>query len=224
MGHELALAIFHRDIILVEDDSALISKFLQEEIQIIADQCIVSEIDAHLLDVVAVDACITREVIVAGVECHKVGSLAGAEESGIIYSLEYIIPHRDVSTLSTTPQHTHASGFTVSRIVHGAIHDLVTLNQKISAMNTQERVSAAATGIDDHILIPDGIVQDANGIRAGTVIMHFNILMVEPVVTLDGSVDNLIVLNRDILMPVGRIEADKDATGGHFIDIELVVP
>ena len=54
--------------------------------------------------------------------------------------------------------------------------------------------------------------------------MHFNILMVEPVVTLDGSVDNLIVLHRDILMPVGRIEADKDATGGHFIDIELVVP
>ncbi len=52
--------------------------------------------------------------------------------------------------------------------------------------------------------------------------MDFNITVIECVVAVQWTVDDLVVLNIDIAVVISRIKADVDAAGANVVDVERV--
>lgn len=222
MRHELSVAAGHGDVIAIEHDAALGGKLLQEEVRGAAPEGVIREIEVHLLDLVAIDAGVALEVVVAGFEREQRGALATAHIGDVAQSLAHIAGKGDIAALELAPDELHAIALAGLLVAAHLVNDLVAMHTDDAAARLHEHVARLAVTVDHQGLVPHGVAGDVDGVAAVAQVMNLEVLVVERVVALDLVIDDLVVLDIDALVNIGGVKADVHAAGGYLVDVELV--
>ena len=169
----------------------------------------------------AIDAGIALKVVVAGIELEQRCALATTHVGDIGQALAHVVGQRDISALKLAPHQLRAVG--LAAILADLVDNRVAIHLDDAAARLQEHIAGGAAAVEHDGLVADIITDDTDGVAAAAQVMDLDVLMVESVVTGNIAVDDLIVLDIDVAVLVGRVKTDVDAAGGHLVDMELVV-
>ena len=95
MSHEQALSTGRIDFVVVEDNCASLGKLLEEKRVTSVIECVACEIQVKVINVVAQDTGITREIVVAGNQGKVLCRLPCSSVSHTVKTLAHVSCHVD---------------------------------------------------------------------------------------------------------------------------------
>ena len=171
----------------------------------------------------AIDAGVALKVVVAGLEREQGGTFTTAHIGNISQALAHVVGQCDISAFILAPHELHTIVLAVQTVAGHLVDNLVVVHLDDAATRLHEHIARCTAVVEDKRPILDSVAYDIDGVTASAQVMHLDILVVKTIVTADIAIDDLVVLDINLFMPVGRVKTDVHATCCHITDVELVV-